>query len=255
MITGAANGIGRATVEKLAENGGDVIGVDKDFEALEKLPEEVETVECDVRDEEWVKNVLEGRKFDVLVNCAGFYELGAVSDMDSETVGRIFDTNFHGYRNFIKHSTETLRENDGRVVNVSSVVGKISMPYFGVYSASKHAVEAMSDALRIEEKHHGVEVVVVEPGPVETGFNERARTALEKYVPESVYSERYEEKLASDGMEGSSPEEAAETVVKAIKRSNPRRRYRVRARDSLSIKLKQLLPEFLWDRILDRMFY
>lgn len=254
LITGAASGIGKATAEKLEEED-EVIAVDKDPEALEDLPGEMEKVECDVRDEERVEEVLENREIDVLVNCAGFYELGAVADMGPETAEKIMDTNFHGYLNFIRHAVPALRKNEGRVINVSSIAGKISTPYFGVYSASKHAVEAMTDALRMEEKHHDVDVVLVEPGPVETGFNERARKALEKYVPDSIYSDRYLEKLESEGMKGVTAEEAAETVVKAVKEDDPKRRYRVRLRESLAIRLKQLLPSALMEKILVKMFY
>ncbi|WEL20052.1 SDR family NAD(P)-dependent oxidoreductase [Candidatus Nanohalococcus occultus] len=151
LITGAANGIGEATTEKLLEKEIEVIAVDNDKDALKELSEAVKTYECDVRNENEVQDLVGGLEFDVLVNCAGFYELGAVADVSSDTAEKMIDTNFHGYLNLIRHSMETLRDSDGRVVNVSSIAGRVSTPYFGVYSASKHAVEAMSDALRMRK--------------------------------------------------------------------------------------------------------
>lgn len=251
LVTGAASGIGKATTEKLNECH-NVVAFDIDAEGLQQLLEDVEKIEGDARNEEQVKEVLEDIEFDVLVNCAGFYELGAIEDMEEETVRKIFDTNVHGYLNFIRNSMPMLRERNGRVVNVSSVAGRMSMPFYGVYCGSKHAVEAISDALRMEAKESGVEVVIVEPGPVETGFNERARQALGKYVPDSFYSESYEERMGAD-TSGATAEEAAEKVVKAVTAENPSRRYIVTIEAWLAPKLKRLLPQGLWYRLVRKV--
>jgi len=244
LITGGSNGIGKATAQKLQEEGHKPIVFDT------KEPDyEVGFYEGDVRDEERVESVVDEVDFDVSVNCAGFYELGSIEDMSSETVEKIFNTNVHGYLNFIRHSMTYLRENDGRIVNISSVAGKVSMPFFGAYCSSKHAVESISDSLRRESS---VDVVVVEPGVVETGFNRRAREALEKYVPDSIYSDRYDKMLNDGGMSGVDAERAAETVYKAVVNEKPRRRYHTPFRAKI-IVLASLLPGFVKERIFEKV--
>lgn len=249
FITGAASGIGRAVVKKLLEHGHEVVAFDIDGAALDRLPDEVTTYHGDVYDEDRVKEVLEWEEFDVLLNCAAYYELGAIEDVSSEDVEAHFDVNVFGLLNVTRHALPMLRERSGRVVNLSSVAGRVSAPYFGIYSATKHAVEAISDSLRMEMKPFDVDVVVIEPGPVETGFNDRARQKLSKYLPDTVYRYDYEDILDGDGLEGVSPEKAAEKVVKAIEAPNPKSRYKVGLEAKLAPKL-QVLPQWIQDRII-----
>ncbi|MFB6143703.1 MAG: SDR family oxidoreductase [Candidatus Nanohaloarchaea archaeon] len=251
LVTGAASGIGKATAEKLAGKH-ETVAFDIDGEALSGLPAGIEKVQGDVRDEGDVASAVEGRELDVLVNCAGYYELGAIEDMEQDDVRKIFDTNFHGYLNFIRNAAPALRERNGRIVNVSSIAGRMSMPYFGAYCASKHAVEAATDALRMEMEGRGVEVVLVEPGPVETGFNERARKAVEKYLPDSVYSKDYE-KILQQETRGVDAGKAAEKVVRAATSESPRRRYTVTSEAWLAPKLKRFLPRPVWYRLVRKL--
>lgn len=250
LITGAASGIGKATTEKLLAKDHEIIAFDIDEEALEKLPDEAITYHGDVYDEERVSEVIGKEEFEVLVNCAGYYELGSIEDMDAETVESHFNTNVFGTLNTIRNALPQLRENKGRVVNVSSVAGRISMPFYGTYSATKYSVEAISDALRLEANPFDVDVVVVEPGPINTGFNQRARQKLEKYLPNSVYSERYQEVLDNGGRAEVGPEKAANTVVKAIESTNPKNRYTVTWEAWLAPKLKRFLPSKVWSYIM-----
>lgn len=250
LVTGAASGIGESTVEKLLEKEHEIISFDIDEEALDKLPEEVTKYHGDVYDEDRVKEVVEKEEFDVLVNCAGYYELGSIEDMDSETVESHFNTNVFGTMNMIRNSIPQLRENKGRIVNVSSVAGRISMPFYGTYCATKHSIEAISDALRYEMKPFDVDVVIVEPGPIDTGFNQRAREKLDKYLPDSVYSDRYRNVLESGGRAEVGAEKAAKTVVKAIESPKPKNRYTVTWEAWLLPKLKRVLPSRTWDYII-----
>lgn len=244
LITGGSSGIGRATAKILLEKSHDVYVFDKDEPDFEPT----KFFEGDVRDEDFVENVLEDLEFDILVNCAGFYELGSLEDMSSEVAEKIFDTNVHGYLNFIRHSMPILRERNGRVVNVSSVAGRVSMPYFGAYCSSKHAVESLSDSLRRESD---VEVVVVEPGVVETGFNEGARNALEKYIPDSFYSSDYEEILDRGGLDGIESKDAGKAVVRAVTSDRPDRRIQVPLRAKLFVWLS-MAPHFLKDKLFEK---
>ena len=245
LITGGGSGIGKATAQKLQEKGHEAIIFDR-----EQPDYKVDFYQGDVRDEERVREVIEKADFDVLVNCAGFYELGSIEDMEKETAEKIFDTNVHGYLNFIRHSMPMLREKNGRIVNITSVAGRVSMPFFGTYCGSKHAMESISDSLRKEQDE--VEVTMVEPGVIETGFNERARKALEKYIPESFYSEEYEDMLEEGGMDGIDADQAAETVVKAVTADRVKRRYQVPMRAKF-IVLVSMLPDAIKDRIFEKM--
>lgn len=244
LITGGSSGIGKATAQKLIKEGQEPVIFD-----LEEPDYKAEFYQGDVRDEERVREVVEETEFDVLVNCAGFYEMGSIEDMESEVAEEIFDVNVHGYLNFIRHSMPMLRDKNGRIVNITSVAGRISMPYFGAYCGSKHALESISDSLRREQ--NDVEVVIVEPGVIETGFNVRARKALKKYLTESFYSEKYVEILEDGGMDGISAEEAAETVYKAITAKEARRRYQVPKRAKL-IVMAGSLPQMLKDKIFEK---
>jgi NAD(P)-dependent dehydrogenase (short-subunit alcohol dehydrogenase family) len=248
LVTGGANGIGKSAVEKLRK-GHSVKVFDRDADALKKLPEDVETFQGDVADEDRVKEVLEQLDLDVLVNCAGYYELGALEDVPSEVVEEIYGTNVFGPLNFIRHSTEMLRNNSGRIINVSSVAGRVTTPFFGIYSSTKFALEALSDAQRMELRETDVEVVIIEPGAVHTGFNARARDKLQKYVPDSFYTEKYRQQLEKD-MDGMKPEKAADKIVKAVESDNPRSRYPVGIEAWVGPRLKAVLPTFLMDKIL-----
>ena len=227
FITGIASGIGKATAIKLNGEGHEVKGMDIDEEALKQLPEDINTYHGDVYDEDRVEYILEQEEFDVLINSAAYYELGSLEDMDSETVESIFKPNVFGTLNLIRQAMPMLRERNGRVVNMSSVVGKVTLPYYGVYSATKHSIEALSDSLRMEVGDKGVDVVVVEPGAFKTGFNQTAREALIKYVPDSIYAVDYENILDDSMINGGDPEKAARTVAKAATEKNPNTRYRV----------------------------
>ncbi len=251
FITGGANGIGRATVEKLLENSHEVVVYDWDREALGKLPDSVTTYEGDVYDEERVKEVVESEDFDVLVNCAGEQFQAAVEDLDMDVAERMFKSNVHGLIRVTQHALPALRKNTGRVVNISSLAGRITGKYWGVYAATKHAVEAVSDTLRLELSGFGVEVVIVEPGPIRTGFNERGRDHMAEYVDDSVYADEYREKLAGE-IGGVSAEKAARVVYRAITATHPKTRYTVTWEAKIAPKIKAVLPTRVWDWLINK---
>lgn len=255
LVTGAASGIGKGTAEKLLSRGHEVIAVDRNCEGLEELSEEVSKHCLDIYNEEKVEEVVSSEDFEVLINCAGYYELGAIEDMSSEVVEKHFQDNVFGALNMIRYAAPQLREKEGRIINVSSIAGKVSPPFFGVYSATKHSIEAFSDSLRRELSDFNVNVVVIEPGPVETGFNRRAREKLGKYIPGSVYSERYEEALDSEGMDGVDPEKAASKIVKAVETERPRNRYTVTKVAFIAPKIKRAVPEKLWGKLMQFFSY
>lgn len=251
FITGGANGIGRVTVEKLVDKGHKVIVFDKDGESLEDLPDSVKTYQGDVRNSERLEEVVRREIFGVLVNCAGFQEQGSVEDMPLEKFEDHFETNFFGSLKALKISLPMLKERNGRIINVSSIAGKATIPFLGAYSSSKHALEGMTDSLRMEMRDENVEVVLVEPGPIKTGFNHQAEEALRKYIPESDYTEKYRKRLESRN-KGAKPEKAAKFIVKAVESSNPKTRYTVTLEAYLVRKLKPFIPTKMFDFIASR---
>lgn len=249
FITGAANGIGKATTERLVREGHKVIAYDKDREGLETLPDEVQTYQGNVTNEERLKEVVRKEIFEVIVNCAGIQKQGSVEDMSSEDFHDQIRVNYLGTVKATKAALPMIKEREGRIINISSIAGKVTAPFLGGYSASKHALEGFSDALRMELKSTEVDVVLVEPGPIQTGFNERARDYLENFLPGSEYSESYEEKLETD-YGGASPEKPAKTIQKAISTSRPASRYVTPLKYRALIKVIGVLPRGLKDRIL-----
>jgi len=246
FITGAANGIGEATTEKLVENGHKVIAYDKDESSLENLPNQVQTYEGDVEDQERLQEVVKKEIFGVLINCAGVQKQGAVEDMSvegfEEHIGTVKAT---------KAALPMIRERDGRIINISSVAGKLTAPFLGGYSASKHAVEGFTDTLRMEMKDTDVEVVLVEPGPIETGFNEKGRENLRKYLSETKYAEDYKKKLETD-YSGSNVSKPAQKILGAVEAKRPKSRYSTPLKYTILLKLKFLIPTFIQDYVAGR---
>ena len=250
-ITGAAGGIGSEASSLLEEKGHEVLAVDRDEQGLEEL--DVASTHCfDIREESDVEEFVEENEFEVLVNCAGYQKVGALEDMSSETVEEMFGDNVLGLLNIIRHSLPMIREKNGRIVNVSSIAGRATVPFYGIYSATKFSVEALSDALRGEVKEYGVDVVIVEPGYINTGFNVKGLNAVKDYMPDSVYSDRYSERLERGGLPGTDAEKAGKKVAKSVTSSRPKRRYTVTWLAWLVPKMKRFLPRRLFYMITDR---
>ena len=244
LVTGGANGIGRETTERLVEDH-HVAVVDREKTDVECD----EFLQGDVSDEEFIREIFSDSQFDVVVNCAGYYELGALEDVGSDTVDEIYSSNVFGPLNVLRNSTEMLRERSGRIVNVASVAGRVTIPHYGIYCSTKHALRSLTEAQRMELHETDVDVVLVEPGAVETGFNRRARDALEKYLPESFYSEKYRDIMDSE-INGVSTGKAADVLVRAIEEEHPDRRYTVGWDSKFGPLLKTVLPAFIYEKIL-----
>lgn len=254
LVTGGANGIGNATVVKLLDRGHKVTVIDRDEDALEKIDQSVSKKCIDVRDRHELKQFFSRNEFDVVVSNAGFYEMGSVEDMSFEAMDEIIDTNLKGTLNVLKYSLPGLRKNSGRIVIISSVMGEISAPHSGVYSASKHALEGLADSMRMELRKHGVKLTVVQPGPVDTGFNQRAIKALSKYFGDSFYEDDYRKIMKDVEFEGIEPEKAARTVLAAVEEEKPERRYPTTPKHWLILKLWNIMPWYFREWIMEKKF-
>jgi len=243
LIIGGANGIGKNSVKFLKQKH-EVTVVDRDIEALNPL-EKVDKIHLDITDKEKVQERLKGLDIDILVNCAGVQKQGAVEDMKTEEFEEHIYHNFIGPINTIKACLPALRENNGKIVNVSSIAALASAPFLGGYCASKHALEGFTDSLRRELKD--VNVVLVEPGRVKTGFNEKGRNNIANYE-DSNYSEIYKEKV-KENVGGMRPEKAGRELA-WITINGRRPRYTITREAYWISKLEKFIP----DRIIDLLF-
>ncbi|GGJ01153.1 short-chain dehydrogenase/reductase [Halobellus salinus] len=185
LITGCSSGIGRATALEFVEEDWCVYATARNPADIETLGEAgCRIATLDVTDPDDVERVV-GRIVDeeghlsCLVNNAGYAQFGPVEDVPTGQVHRQFDVNLYGPHRLLRAALPHMREQEaGTVVNVSSAAGRLSFPGGGIYAGSKFALEAMSDALRNEVDEYGIDVVLIEPGPVETSFTERAEAEV-----------------------------------------------------------------------------
>lgn len=195
-----------------------------------------------------------------LVNNAGYSQTGALETLPMELVRRQFETNVFGALRLAQLALPGMRRQGwGRIVNVSSMGGRLTLPGAGAYHSAKHALEALSDALRYEVAGFGVDVVVVEPGLVRTRYGEAAARSAED-LPEGdrPYAE-FDERVArttlwayahAARLVGAPPETVARTIDEALSARRPRTRYRVTASGRALIATRRLLPDRAWDAML-----
>ncbi|MFT4083211.1 MAG: SDR family oxidoreductase [Nocardioides sp.] len=244
FITGATSGIGRQSALSLVHAGHHVVASGRNEAALQEVAEDASAATgrlypmvLDVTDTDGVAGVesraqtlLEGRPVDVLVNNAGFSLPGPLELVDDAALRRQFDVNVFGLMEVTRAFLPGMRSRRrGRIVNISSGMGRQTLPLHGAYNASKYAVEALSDALRMEMAPWNVQVLLIEPGTVDTGFADRALEALHRYAHESSpYRDAITQVEQSYARAyGSSPtaETVARQVVEAIESKRPRPRY------------------------------
>jgi NAD(P)-dependent dehydrogenase (short-subunit alcohol dehydrogenase family) len=267
LITGCSSGIGRATARAFRGEDWIVYATARDEGDIADLAERgCETAALDVTDADAAGAVVEriateqGR-IDCLVNNAGYGQFGPVEDVPTEALHRQFDTNVYGPHRLIRAVLPHMREReDGRIVNVSSVAGRIVTPGMGAYGASKFALEALTDALRTEVEGHGIEAVLVQPGPVETEFGERAGDQFDALDRSGAYESIYRfyedrELLGGQSPFAVPPSAVARTILEAGVTPDPRARYPVGTVAELSLKAR-FLPESVRDagfRLLNRL--
>ncbi len=237
LITGCSSGIGRATAEAFLDDEWTVHATARDEDDLTDLAAAgAETSELDVtnaRDcERAVERVTEDEPLDCLVNNAGVSQRGAVEEVPTARLHDQFDVNLYGPHRLIRAALPGMREaGEGTVVNVSSVAPRVSLPGSGAYAASKAALGSLSDALRVEVDDDGVDVVLVEPGPVETAFEDTARASLEAVERTGAYEWLYEAfedaEEVGRGPLSVPPRAVAETIRDAASTSDPDPRYPV----------------------------
>ena len=271
LVTGCSSGIGAATARSLAAAGYRVYATARDAESLRGL-EDVVPLALDVTDEESMKSavarIVEAHGYvDVLVNYAGYALAGAAEDAPIDQVRHQFEVNLFGLVRLTQLVLPGMRERSaGTIVNVSSIFGRLTVPGGAFYAASKHALEAYSEALRLEVAPFGVRVVMVEPGPVKTPFGAAAITALGEAAGAPAY-ERFRTDLISwyravyegpkkniAGVFAVGPEAVAAAVKRAAGARRPHARYPVGFLARMLLMLRRYAPQPVYDNFVKFQF-
>jgi NAD(P)-dependent dehydrogenase (short-subunit alcohol dehydrogenase family) len=268
LITGCSTGIGRATAERLADDGWNVHATARRLDSIEDLHKRgSKTHALDLTDESSMASAVEEVEKDgpigALVNNAGYSQSGAIETIPMASIRRQFETNVFGPMRMCQLVLPGMRgAGSGRIVNLSSMGGKLTFPGGGVYHATKHAVEALSDALRFEVREFGVDVVVIEPGLIVTEFGETAAGSLAEVEEPGPYSKfnadvaRVTANAYSGPMArlGAGPEAVAEKISKALAASRPNTRYKVTPSARVVMGMRRLMTDRMWDRFVRAQF-
>jgi short-subunit dehydrogenase len=271
LISGCSSGIGAATAEALARGGHTVYATARQTDTLASL----EALGCrplalDVTSEDSMIAAVQAVEAEhgqvgTLINNAGYGEYGPIEEADLERVRTMFETNVFGLARLTQLVLPAMRRSrSGRIVNIGSMGGRITFPVGGFYHATKYAVEAISDALRVEVKPFGIEVILVEPGLVRTNFEGRVSESLEVGVAPQEGDTAYADLLAANDKKTTSgyandfmatgPEAVAAIIVKAVDSSRPRSRYVVTPAAKVMINLRRFGGDRVWDAAMRKQY-
>jgi len=235
LITGASSGMGKVTAQLLEQDGYTVYGAARRTERMKDLENKgIHTIEMDITSEESMVSAVEhiiakeGR-IDILINNAGYGDYGAIEDVSIDKAKNQMQVNVFGAARLIQLVLPKMRQNNwGKIVNISSVGGKLAQPYGGWYHASKFAIEGLSDSLRNEVKQFGIDVILVQPGAVKSEWAEIAIENLQENSKESAYKQSIDK--MSESLKGtlqyrSEPNVIANIIKEAIEAEQPEARY------------------------------
>ncbi len=243
IVTGASSGIGRETARALARAGSSVVLASRNKKALQGLAKELKplpgrtlVVPTDVTDREAVKAMVERAvkefgSIEVLVNNAGLGLNAPIAEGSLENIRYVFEVNMFGAINCIQAVVQHMKERQrGAIVNVSSVVGRLATPYSGAYSATKAALNALTDSLRLELEPYGIRVTAIYPGYTITGFQENVLAEVKRPQPSRL-------------VRSAGPEAVAKTIVRAVRQG--RREAYVSFGDAAAVMIKNVSPRLI----------
>jgi NAD(P)-dependent dehydrogenase (short-subunit alcohol dehydrogenase family) len=271
LVTGCSSGIGRATALRLAGSGWKVYASARRPETLSALRDAgCQTLALDVTDEHSMQAAVasieqaEGA-IGVLINNAGYSQSGAIETVPMEAVRRQFETNVFGLVRLTQLVLPKMRaQRWGRIFNLGSMGGRLSFPGGGHYHATKHALEAISDALRFELRGFGIDVILLEPGLITTEFGEAATASMADTTiagddPYAKFNTTVGAvtKGAYDGpmrLLGGGPDRVAKVIERALKRRHPPARITITPSAKVTIAMRRLLPDRAWDAAMRAQF-
>ena len=295
IVTGASSGIGKATVIKLIQSGYQVFGLARRYDKLvnlfsselvskENKKEDLYIpIEFDITKPETFNNVLDviisttANENTVygLVNNAGYVEPGAIEDISMNNLRSQFETNFFGLVGFTKKVLPLMmiRRNEGggggrgRIVNVSSFAGLISLPLIGAYSATKYALEAVSDALRIEVWNKNIKIITINPGVIETDIYDVLKTRTDDLINNnnnsssnnngySRFIEAYNKYFIKTNYNGLKSSVVADVICKSISSPNPKQKYIIGStKEKIAIRLRPFIPDKLLSSLIAKQIH
>lgn len=267
LITGCSSGIGLCLARGLARRGWRVFATARKSEDVARLAQEgLEAFQLDLADSASITKAVEAvlartnGSLTALCNNGAYGQPGAVEDLRREVLREQFETNFFGTVELTNHIIPVMRrQGHGRILQVSSLLGYVALPYRGAYTASKYALEGISDTLRLELAGSGIDVVLIEPGPIESRFRANAFAAYQRHIDKakSVHRERYEameRRLTRPGPAAPftlPPEAVLAAVLRALQARRPKTRYRVTFPAALFWYARRLLPDRWLDALLE----
>ena len=272
LVTGGSSGIGEDTARRFREAGFEVYAVARRVDRMAGLEADgVRVFAMDVTDDAsmvaGVERVMaEQGRIDVLVNNAGYGSYGAVEDVPIDEARRQFEVNVFGLARLTQLVTPHMRaayERDGtrgRIINISSIGGKFYEPFGAWYHATKFAVEGFSDSLRVELAPYGIDVVIIEPGPIRTEWSEISRDGLVEWSKGGPYEEnarkvgRMMKRADTSRLMSSGPDVVARKIVKAALVNTPRARYPVGKGAGSIVRARRLLPDAAFDYVVKAMY-
>lgn len=266
LITGCSTGIGYCVAKGLQERGYRVFATARRAESVEALNNEgMESLQLDLDDSDSIRAAIaevlarSGGELYALFNNGAYGIPGAVEDLSRDTLRTQFETNVFGWQELTNLVIPVMRRQGfGRIIQNSSVLGFVAMPFRGAYNASKFAIEGLSDTLRLELRDTNIHISLIEPGPILSQFRATGVKMLEKHIDieNSIHRDKYKGVLARLKKEGPAvpftlpPEAVLKKVIHALESRRPKTRYYVTFPTYLFGYLKRLLPDFLMDKML-----
>lgn len=279
IITGCSSGFGYESALAFAQEGHIVFagvrnvksdGAKKLQSFINKNKLSITIVALDVRSDKSVNTAIahivkKSSRIDVLINNAGYGTRGPIEDFSIDEVRAQFETNFYGVLRMIKAVAPVMRkQKSGLIINFSSISGLVSFPLFSIYSASKYAIETLTEGLWFELKHFGITVCMVEPGSFKTNFSTNRKDAESMYRVNSPYKKlittfdsRYKKthaKTSGITSKQKGPEEVVNTLLEIIETDSPKLRYRIGNDAHKNYWIRKLMPDFLWIKLLRKIY-
>ena len=253
LITGASSGVGQCTAGLLSQKGYKVFGTSRNPATAEAIPA-VKMLALDVRSDDSVAACVkavanEGGRIDVLVNNAAYELAGALEETSMEEAKAQFETNFFGVVRMVKAVLPAMRQHkQGRIINISSLSGVSSIPFMGINSASKFALEGYTQALRLEVSPFNIHVSLVEPGFLKTPMMNKRQVSTAQLEQYDRWRQRSFNAIRDQEQKAPGPELVAQTVLSILASKVPRLRYVIGSQAKFATRLQRFLPEGAYER-------
>lgn len=260
LVTGASSGMGKDFSLRLLNEGYIVYGAARRIERMSDIEDAGgHAIKLDITDDSLIvaavdRIIKEQGRIDVLINNAGYGSYGAIEDVPIEEAKRQFEVNIFGLARLTQLVLPHMRKNNfGKIINISSIGGKIYSPLGGWYHATKHALEGFSDCLRFETKQFGIDVIIIEPGGIESEWGGIALNAAMERSGSTAYSETAKgfKKIMETFKKQAPPKVISDLVIKALRAKKPKTRYSA----GTAAKPMLFLRNILSDRMFDNLFY